>query len=233
MKITSIILHYNRPDNMSKVLDGIRSQTVPSEIWVWDNSGNCPDKDIDVLIRSNRNFYCQPRFTLGHLVRTPYIFNQDDDLAIKDKHLFEKLLETSSQHPDDFIGWNGRIFSKDINWDKAYQFPGKGFCDDTDMDGLDMINVGVSFFPTNLINKVLVNPFNNDIDNVTEDEYKWGDDMFISNLLENKRITPYLRPAFEWLPEGVGLSKQSPHMDMRNRLCQRYWGKKFGIKETV
>ena len=232
MEITSIILHYNRPDNMKKVIAGIRNQTVPSEIWVWDNSGNCPADGIDVLIKSNKNFYCQPRFTIGHLVRTPYIFNQDDDLALKDNSIFEKLIETSKANPNDYIGWNGRFFSKDINWEKAYQSPGKGWADDIDLGGLDMINVGVSFFPTRLINDILVNPFNNDIDNVKEDEYKYGDDIFISNLMKHKRITPYLRPDMEWLPEGNGLSKQPPHMDYRNRLCQRYFGKKYGVKET-
>lgn len=234
MQITSIVLHYNRPENMKRVIDGIRNQTVPSEIWVWDNSGNCPADGIDVLIRSSRNFYCQPRFTIGHLVRTLYTYNQDDDLQIKDNRLFEKLIDTANEYPEDMIGWNGRIFSREINWDKAYQSPGKGFCDNINMNGLDMMNVGVSFFRTEIINKLLVNPFQNDIDEVTEDEYKWGDDMFISNLLpkEHKRITEYLKNSYEWLPEGQGLSKQTPHMDIRNRMCQRYWGKQYGIKET-
>ena len=167
-KITSIILHYKRPENVDKWIEGIKTQTIPSKIMVWDNSGDFPEKykkDIDVYIQSSVNFYCQPRFLMGGFVQSKYTYNQDDDLAINDKYLFEKFIEHSEKYPDYVIGWNGRIFDKDINWDKAYQSPGHGFVDameEKDEMSIDMINVGVSFYRTALINQIPINPFQNE-----------------------------------------------------------------------
>lgn len=227
VKIASIIITYKRDENIPRVIEGIRSQTVPSEIWVWGNRKHgFSVPTADVLINSTRNFYCQPRFLIAGFVKTPYIFNQDDDLAIKDKYLFAKLIETSKQYPNDFIGWNGRKFDDRVNWEKAYSFPGRGFCDDTDMDGLDMLNVGVSFFPTRLVNQIKINPF---VDGITEEQMKYGDDMIISSQLKNKRITSYMRKAFEYLNEyeerGAALSKQTQHMNVRDEMCRKYWRK--------
>ena len=224
--ITSIIIHYNRAYNMPAVIAGIRAQTVPSEIWVWDNSGDCPPDGIDVLIKSSRNFLCQPRFTMADFVKTPYVWNQDDDVAIKDPTLFEKLVAESKKYPDSFFGWNGRQLTPDINWELAYQFPGKGWVGKTETDKVDMINVGISFYPTHLLTEIPRNPFKNTICQVTEEEYKYGDDMWISSFLKKRRVTSFMENGITLLGEkGQGLSKQTPHMIVRNELCRRYWKK--------
>jgi hypothetical protein len=219
---------------------GIKNQTVESDIIVWDNSGDYPEgSGEDVLIWSSKNFYCQPRFLIAGTVKTPYIYNQDDDLAIKDPNLFEKFLEHSERYPDFVIGWNGRKFSKDINWDKAYQSPGKGWIDTMDKDdksSIDMINVGVSFFPTEILNELLLNPFckafiNGTTKGFTEEEYKYADDIIISYYLSWKRVMPFkLIEKYDWLNEyesrGAALSKQVQHMNVRNRICKRlFYGK--------
>ncbi len=233
--ITTIVLFYNRPQNIKKWMDGIRAQTVKSQIMVWDNSNNYPaGSGEDILIRSSRNFFCQPRYLMAGFVPTPYIFNQDDDLAINDKNLFEKFIEFSGRHPETVIGWNGRKFHKNIDWDKAYSFPnigeGGGWVDYNPEENIlcDMINFGVSFLPTKLINQIKINPFLNQDHPVTEEEYKYGDDMWISVQLKEKRVMPFnLRPCFDWLDEGVGLSKHGPHMMNRDKLCKRYWQEKY------
>jgi len=229
MDITSIIIHYKRPENIKRVIEGIRNQTVPSKIIVWDQSGNCPRDGIDSYIYSTENFYCQPRVLMAGFVKTKYIYNQDDDLAINDNKLFEKFIEHSERYPDYVIGWNGRIFSKDINWEKAYQSPGRGWVDWIGHDNpisIDMINFGVSFFRTELINQVPINPFLNKEINITEQDYKYGDDIWISYWLKKKRTMPFkLLDHYDWLNEyperGTALSKQPVHMDVRNKLCKK------------
>ena len=230
-KISSIILHYKRPENVEKWMAGIKNQTIKSEIIVWDNSGDYPaGSGEDVLIRSSKNFYCQPRFLIAGTVKTPYIYNQDDDLAINDNTLFEKFIEHSEKYPEFAIGWNGRIFSKDINWDKAYQSPGKGWVDAMDVDddsSIDMINVGVSFMPAKLLNQIPINPFTV----ITEEQYKYGDDIWISSFLKKKRVMPFkLLDHYDWLNEyeerQAALSKQPKHMDIRNQVCRKlFYGK--------
>ncbi len=234
-KITSLILYYNRPQNIERWIAGIKKQTVPSEIWVWDNSNNFPDeykKELEIYIASDRNFNCQPRVLMGGLVKSPYIYNQDDDLAINDTFLFEKFLEHSEKYPDYAIGWNGRIFSKDINWDKAYQSPGKGFVDFLPADdpiSIDMINYGVSFLPTPLINQMPINPFHA-TPSVTEEEMKFGDDIYNSYWLKKKRVMPFdLKEHYDWLDEdnSIALSKQPVHMDVRNKVARDLFKDKY------
>lgn len=225
LRITSVIVTYNRIENLPKVLRGIRMQTIPSQVIIWDNGNNViQEMDAwgeDILINSSRNFYSHARFLAAGLARTPYVFTQDDDMAITDPKLFEKLLATSKENPNDFIGWNGRLFYKDTNWDKPYSFPGKGFCGRKDML-VEMVNTGMSFFPVEVINQVDINP-----SELTEDEIKYGDDIWVSKQLQRKRITSYMEDAVEKLDEfedrGVALSKQPQHMNIRDELCRRYF----------
>ena len=219
--ITSIVINYKRPENVREWMAGIRSQTVPSQVWVWDNSGDyTAGSGEDVLIRSSRNFYCQPWVQLAGMVQTEYVYHQDDDKALTDNKMFEKLIGSADKYPDAVFGWNGRIFTPDINWDNAYSFPGKGWAGKQDI-AVDMINTGVCFLRTGLINGIRQNPFCD----VTEKEYKYGDDMVLSKQWKHKRITEYIEDGFRNLDEhedrGAALSKQSGHMPARDELCRR------------
>ena len=235
--ISSIILHYKRPENVNKWIAGIRNQTIESKIIVWDNSGDYPaGSGEDVLIRSTENFYCIPRILIAGLCKTEYIYNQDDDLEITDKKLFEKFIAHSKAYPDYVIGWNGRIFSKDINWEKAYQSPEKGFVDyqnSADKTSIDMINFGVSFLRTELINQIPINAYTNKL-NVTDEELIYGDDIWVSYFLKKKRTIDFnLRNSYNYLNEyeerKAALSKQPPHMDCRNSICVKLFkGKYYG-----
>lgn len=232
MDITSIIIHYKRSENIKLVIAGIRKQTISSKIIVWDNSGDCPHDGIDTYINCSENIHCLGRVLIAGMVKTKYIYNQDDDLAINDIHLFEKFIEVSEKYPDFVIGWNGRILSKDMNWDKSYQSPGRGWCDAMDInnpDSIDMINYGVSFFKTELINQIKINPF---VLGFSEEEYKYGDDIIISSQLNKKRVMPFkLLEHYDWLNEyqerGSALSKQPKHMDVRNSVLNKLFYNKY------
>ena len=219
-KVTSIILHYKRPDNISRWMEGIKHQTVESEIIVWDQSGEYREgSGEDVLIKSNKNFHCLPRVLCGGLASHEWIWNQDDDMAINDKFLFEKLIEEGSKYPDHVIGWNGRDLSLCNNWDKPYWQPEGGFIDAVDSirEGLkvDLINFGVSFYKKNLINELAINPFEKF--GITKDEYKYADDIIASRQWKNKRTVDFLMKSLDRLDEGEALSKQSGHMPARDK----------------
>lgn len=238
MLITSLIIHYKRPENIPLVIKGIRSQTIPSKIIVWDNSGNYPKgSGEDVLITSTENIHCLARILIAGMVKTEYIYNQDDDLAIKDNRLFEKFIDMSKKYPDYVIGWNGRKFHEDINWEQAYSFPHKngvygGWVDSMDINNsqsIDIINYGVSFLRTELINQVKINPFKL---GYNEDEYKHGDDIIVSSQLEKKRTMDFkLVEHFDWLNEyqerGAALSKLGAHMSIRDGLCKKLYKGKY------
>lgn len=241
-EITSIVLHYKRPENVEKWMAGIKNQTVKSKVIVWDNSGDYPNgSGEDILIKSSRNFYCQPRFLIpGFVYNSEYIYTQDDDMAIKDNTLFEKFIDVNKKHPDSAIGWNGRILSKDINWEKSYQSPGKGWIDSMAIDdirNIDIINTGVCFFRTSKINFLPINPFKDFYFTcLTEEEFKYADDIWASYWFSEKRLMPFsLETVYEKLNEyqerNAALSKQSPHMDYRNKVLNRFFKRKFFKEE--
>lgn len=215
--ITSIIVHYKRPENIPEIVKAIREQTIPSQIWVWDNSGNCPDTGQDITIRSTHNFAQFGRWMLLQAVQTPYIWLNDDDGRVNGYNLFKNLLDENKKYPDSILGWKGKRFDgADIDKEKPYQnkagwvsYPAE----------TDMINMGFSFFGRNLINKIISNPFHE----MTEQEHQHADEIYISNRV-NTRVSEYIFKGVTMISErGIKLSGKSPHMGIRNKFCKRYW----------
>lgn len=226
-KITSIILYYKRLNNVSKWMHGIRSQTIKSEVIVWDQSGDYPaGSGEDILIRSTKNYYCLPRVLCGGLASGEWIWNQDDDMAINDIRLFEKLLHEGERYPYHVIGWNGRDLSKCQNWDKPYWQPGDGFVDAVDSINenihVDLINFGVSFYRKDMINELVINPFERF--GISMEDYRFADDIIASKQWGKKRTVDFLMKSLDRLDEGEALSKQSGHMPARDKWTKNLFG---------
>lgn len=216
--ITSIITHYKRPQNMAKIVSAIRSQTVKAEIWIWDNSGDCPDI-ADVMIRSSRNFILVPKWILIGMVTSEYVWLQDDDGMINNNDLFQNLIDENKKYSDSLLGWKGKIFSgEDIHPEKPYQHK-TGWVGFTSQRETDMINTGFSFFNKSIINKILNNPFIE----LTPEEHAHGDDIYVSSKVKT-RVSEYIFPSINMINEcGLKLSGVPNHMGIRNELCKRFW----------
>jgi hypothetical protein len=214
--LTSIIVHYNRKENIPEIVQAIKKQTVKSEIWIWDNSGNCPDCG-DVMIRSSKNFAQMGRWMLLQAVKSEYIWMNDDDGKINDVNLFQNLILESKDNPDCMLGWKGKLFGgSDVDHEKPYQNKGGwvGYPAET-----DMINMGFSFFNRSLINEIISNPF----DVLTEQEHRHGDEIYISNKIKT-RVSKYIYQSIDLMDErNIKLSGITGHMEIRNKLCKEYW----------
>jgi hypothetical protein len=215
--ITSIIVHYKRPENIPEIVKGIRDQTIDSKIWLWDNSGNAPEAGQDVTIRSTHNFAQFGRWMLLQAVQTPFVWLNDDDGRINTPNLFQNLIDESEKHDTSILGWKGKKFDgADIDVEKPYQNKGGwvGYPAKT-----DMINMGFSFFKQAVINKIISNPFHE----LTEDEHQHADEIYISNRVET-RVSEFIYDSITMIDErGRKLSGESHHMEIRNKLCRRYW----------
>lgn len=214
-RITSIILHYNRQQNIEQIINAIRKQSIQSKIWIWDNSNNLPNYDVNCIIRSTKNFCCLPRFILSKMVDTEFIWTQDDDHKIIDNSLFEKLIELEKINPNTLIGINGKKFDESVNKEKPYQHytccVGNGIT--------DVQNMGFSFFRTEIMNNI-PNPYFNNVYKMTDEKIKYGDDIWASRFLET-RSSEIIKKGIELISEcGIGLSKVYQHMDIRNQLCK-------------
>lgn len=214
--ITTILMPM-RDANIGAVVGGIRGQTIHSEIWVWDTFGKFRGIGEDIYFSCSYNWSHRPRFLLSGLVKTEFIFIQDDDWCIVDNKLFENLVALSRSRPDHFIGHRGKTFGDYSHKEKPYQHS-TGWCGEGECQ---TVNTGLSFFPTRLINHMPCNPTQNGLN---DEEYQYGDDMYISKYQKcyaSMLFQNGMRPLDE---QGVGVSHHPQHMDVRNRLCLRFWG---------
>jgi len=121
MKITALLLNWKRQENIVKVIDSIKKQSVKIDIWLWNN--NIEDKrkyDVDVQINSTTNFKCWPRWLMGSMVNDGYIFTLDDDIMFNRNDIIEtcvkeyesiKILDNKP-----IIGYSGVIINKEKNY---------------------------------------------------------------------------------------------------------------------
>lgn len=106
--ITVILNGYKRPEYLEEQVNSILNQTVkPKEIWLWVNHCDNVNFDnylsnIDVVVKSSRNFKYHGRFSLGLLARTKYVALFDDD-TIPGKKWFENCITTSKKYEDNCI----------------------------------------------------------------------------------------------------------------------------------
>ena len=128
---TAIVLGYQRPKELLRVVKAIQNQTVkPQEIIVWHNGMGTPlisgrmnidettDGYVDVInIRSQYNFGCRARHAIGQLVKSPWCLFVDDDVLLGPQ-VAEKLLRGAcrlfySERMDSVIGYCGVVGTKD------------------------------------------------------------------------------------------------------------------------
>jgi hypothetical protein len=110
---TALLLNWKRPENIVKTIASIRAQNVPIEIWLWNN--NADDKtayDVDMQINSPRNFFCWPRWLMGSLAESEFIFTLDDDLMFADENVIRDCIEFLTKEDDliPMIGYTGVTF---------------------------------------------------------------------------------------------------------------------------
>jgi hypothetical protein len=126
MKLTALLLNWKRPHNLPEVISSVRSQTVPVDIWLWNN--NPDDKaqyDVDMRIDSPRNFKCWPRWLLASLVDGGCIFTLDDDIMMSRNTFLEECVTIHNiLHKIDttsIIGYSGVILNQGLSyWDSLH-----------------------------------------------------------------------------------------------------------------
>ena len=230
-KVTSIVLNYNRPENMKRVIDGIRSQTINSDIWIWDNSGKLEDIEGCVIIRSQKNFHCLPRLMLMGAVQTDYIWTQDDDRVLTDKELFKRMMYVSEDVGLPIVAY-GKLFSHEDTgkkypekyWDNAYYTDHdtcNGYWNVGYKDGrVNVGSTGIMFLNRWCVDNLRLNPYLE----LTKEEYKYGDDMWLSEKFGGCFVYKPLFDGIKVIPDnGVGLCHDKEHYPIRNELCRRYW----------
>lgn len=107
-QVTAILLSYQRQPNMPLIIETLRAQTVPIEIWLINNNG-MESFGADRLIAIPWNSGEWARYVFASRIETPYGMFLDDDFVPGDPLFVERAIELQELHaPDHIIGVAGR-----------------------------------------------------------------------------------------------------------------------------
>jgi hypothetical protein len=106
--ITAVLMSWKRKPNMPLIVEALRSQTVPVEIWLINNNG-LEDFGADRTTFHNPSPGEWARYVTAGRVETPYCMFQDDDFMLGDKWFIDDAIELHAEKcPDHIIGVAGR-----------------------------------------------------------------------------------------------------------------------------
>lgn len=124
MKATFVITNFKRSKNLPLIVESIKSQTIESEIFIWNNNPSevltqaMFSHKIDILINSSNNLFCRPRWDLCKYAKTEFAFILDDDLWFSDDYIAAHILAEARENyiPGRFFGVEGVILDDDSNY---------------------------------------------------------------------------------------------------------------------
>jgi hypothetical protein len=120
--VTVCLLNYRRYENIGPILDCLAQQTVSCQVWLWNNGdvrielamGDGPKTPVSehpivsLVVDSNRNLGCFPRWPMLALSGTEFVATLDDDLMFKDdKVLADAVAACREECPDGIVGFEG------------------------------------------------------------------------------------------------------------------------------
>lgn len=111
--VTAILLNYQRPSEMSALIENLKNQSIPIRIILTDNAKTPhPAKDmVDRYVHVPWNGGCFMRLFLAHYVDTEYVLFMDDDRLPRDREYVRDALSISKEHPGVLTGAHGRLLS--------------------------------------------------------------------------------------------------------------------------
>lgn len=111
MSVTAVLLGYLRPANIARLIDSLRTQTLPPKILLIDNSPSGLDLDVDRIVRIPWNAGCPIRTFMSFWSETDLIMWMDDDLRPDDPTFVARAIESQAKHcPTGILGIAGRRF---------------------------------------------------------------------------------------------------------------------------
>ena len=202
--VTAILLSWRRGANMARIVEAIRGQSVPVEIWLINNLDS-NDYGADRLVCIPWNAGEWARYVFAGRIETPYGMFQDDDFMLGDSDfLADAIFIHDSMCPDHILGTAGR----GLQLEPPYYRP-----DVTGRDGYVSIVKGhFQLFPASLPGRVRIptHPSASDI-YWSLDSGQGAAAHYVSAKLAS-RLTTLER----W---GVGYEFRPNHYQEREQVC--------------
>jgi hypothetical protein len=214
MELTVVLTNYLRPANMAVILDALASQTLPHQVFVWDNS---PEQSFagqaDWVVRSSRNAMCSARWWLAAHAETPWVLVMDDDLAPADQRVLADLLEKLAEHAPTPVGAAGVILDPSIAYSEC---PRVGLeCSRISIDTqVDILKGRFFSAPTQRLESLGFLPLDAE------------DDIAASAHLQGGVVVPWLQDRLRELPTAGEARWRRPKHKQTREDARRQWFEK-------
>ncbi len=238
-KITIALMNFKRPENVEVIVNSLRSQTVPCQIFLWDNAQEHTQlAGIDWVVRSSQNAFCWPRFFMMAYAQTEFAMTLDDDLNLASDQSLEIILNElrNLKTPNEILGPEGVLLRPGSNYYPDYPRPLNRRSIPVDYpDSSVHLSPGKVDFSVDIVKGrsmamrtgalMDVAPISFGPENV------FADDIGISAMMgkgqpKSHRVPASFRGVFRNLPQRnapMALSSQRGWRKTRNQLCQRFF----------
>ena len=106
--VTAILLSWKRQLNMDAIVQALRAQTVPVEVWLINNF-DMAHYGADRAVHIPWNAGEWARYPFAARAETEYVMFQDDDFMLGDDWFLEDAIKIHNEHcPDNLLGVAGR-----------------------------------------------------------------------------------------------------------------------------
>jgi hypothetical protein len=212
-KATALLLNYKRPENINAIIKNIKSQSIPINIFLWNNNNEDNEKyPVDLQINSSLNLMCSPRWIMNGYSESEYFFSLDDDLNFKDSKVIEDCISYATSN-NCAIGYQGVV----IGPSKQYR-NSKHLSPNINNDiNVDIIKGRFLFCSKLQLGKINFSNYKK------ADNYRIEDDIIISAEIDNKIIPKFLHNRFVELPAPHALWRQPEHGKSRDESLVKYY----------
>lgn len=213
-RATALLLSFERQDNLKKIIKSLREQTVPIDIFLWNNChDDQTDYEVDLQINSSKNLMCWPRWFMANYATTDYVFSLDDDLLFADNKIIEDAIHYLDNNDFDAIGYSGvRIIDdlKDYLDQQHILSPRQDQSVDILKGGFLLAKRQSIRIPQNLLDSVVDSP-------------RIEDDIIISSFLGKKVVPSILRKRLRRQAGfSNGLHSKPDHAESRTKYMRQY-----------
>lgn len=112
-KVTSILLSWKRPRNLSVISRELSRSPLVDEILIWNNNPAVKIRPASAaVINAPRNFFCLPRYSLVPLAKNETIWFQDDDVLVTVEQL-QIIFHAYMADPTRIYGIRGRNLDRE------------------------------------------------------------------------------------------------------------------------
>ena len=221
--VTVLLTNYLRPRNLAPILDCLQGQTVPVQVYVWNNQPGCPIPEhplVKLTVTASRNMRCWPRWLMASMADTEYVCTLDDDLLFADQRVLEDAIAAAADRcPEGVVGFFG--------WQDV---PGKGYRECRHINGspedcwVDFVKGRFMLLRRVLLERVpLAHPVFRDVESLL----RRADDFYVNLCISQGRRGAHLVPGTlgrryeELWDHGVGMMYEPGHREERGELVRR------------